>query len=106
MAKLKPVINGRRRTKERMIAAFGNQCCVCKKTYPLEIFEFHHLDPDEKNFGIGSVKSISWDCLVIELRKCVMVCANCHRLIDYGYITIPDEIVRFNESYSKWQKKK
>jgi len=96
----------RRKTKTRMVAAFGRKCCICNKEYPQEIFEFHHLDPDEKLFSIGSVKSISWDRLVRELRKCVMVCANCHRLVEYGYMTIPEETTRFNESYTRWQRKR
>ena len=95
----------RRITKTRMVAAFGKKCCICKKEYPQEIFEFHHLDPDDKLFGIGSIKSISWDRLVVELRKCVMVCANCHRLVEYGHVTIPKKITRFNESFTQWKRK-
>jgi len=104
MAKSDQEFSWRRKTKKRMVAAFGGKCCICKKKYPQELFEFHHLNPAEKDFGVGSVKSISWDRLVIELRKCVMVCANCHRLVEYGHMTIPKEITLFNESFTKWRK--
>jgi hypothetical protein len=106
MSKSKNVINWRRRTKERMVAAFDKKCCICGKTYPQECFEFHHLDPSEKSFGLGTIRSncISWEKIVTELRKCVMVCANCHRLVEYGYVQMPSDPYRFNEKYTDYKK--
>lgn len=40
--------------------------------------EFHHRDPRTKEFGIGALIS-SKQRLNIELAKCDLVCANCHR---------------------------
>lgn len=106
MSNSKNVVSWRRRSKRRMVDAFGGICCVCKKEYPQEVFEFHHLDPKEKNFGLGSIKSgcISWAKIVTELRKCVMCCANCHRLIEYNHAEIPENALKFNESYVDYKK--
>ena len=84
-----------------MVSAFGGKCCVCKKEYPQEVFEFHHLIPDEKSFGLGSIRSgcISWSRIYHELRKCVMCCANCHRLVEYGHAVIPEDAQKFDETY-------
>lgn len=41
--------------------------------------EFHHRDPGTKEFGIGAFIS-SKQRLSVELEKCDLVCANCHRV--------------------------
>lgn len=106
MSTSKHVISWRRRTKQRMVAAFGGICGKCKEEFPQEVFEFHHLNPDEKDFGLGSIRSncISWERIVQELRKCIMLCANCHRLIEYGHSEVPENAQRFNESYLNYKK--
>lgn len=44
--------------------------------------EFHHLDPNEKDFGIASSGATrTFEKIKVELDKCIMVCANCHREI-------------------------
>lgn len=49
-------------------------------TSVLKLFEFHHKDPSEKDFGIAEKgHTISEVKMKSELDKCVMLCANCHR---------------------------
>lgn len=100
----KNVQNWRKRIKRRMIKAFHNKCCICGKSFIEEIYEFHHINPVEKKKGLsyGVAYSWSWKKLVKELRKCVMVCANCHRLIEYGYKKIPKNAQKFDEKYSTY----
>jgi hypothetical protein len=89
-----------------MVEAFGGICCVCKQKFPQEILEFHHLHPAEKSFSLGNgIRSncIAWSKLVDELRKCVMACANCHRLVEYGHAQIPYDALRFNESFYSYK---
>jgi hypothetical protein len=100
--KYKHVINWRRRTKARMVEAFGGECAICKiKSYP-EIYDFHHLDPTQKDFSVGGLSVKAWDKLVKELRKCIMLCGNCHRLFHCGYIEIPLNVKRFDEKYVEY----
>ncbi len=45
--------------------------------------DFHHIDPSTKTFCIGmGTRSIKKT--ILEARKCVVVCAICHRLVTHG----------------------
>ncbi len=72
------VINWRRRTKIKLIEYKGNKCVKCgyNKECP-SAFDFHHLDPTEKEIKIGG-SSLSFEKLKKETDKCVLVCKNCH----------------------------
>jgi len=68
-------------TKERMTQLFNNRCKKCNLVFPPICFDFHHLDPSKKDLGISKLKTYRWERILAELKKCIMVCANCHRLI-------------------------
>ena len=58
--------------------------------------EFHHRDENEKEFGISDQgRTISFERKVAEVKKCIMVCANCHREIHDGILLIEDLIPIF-----------
>ena len=80
----------RQKLKQSAIIYKGGCCERCGYDRCNSALEFHHLNPNEKDFGIGTYKVLSWDKLKNELDKCVMVCANCHREIheelDYGHV--------------------
>ena len=68
----------------------GGQCQQCGykfNGYNIPAFQFHHRDPDQKDFKIGGVAHKSWDVLVEELKKCDLLCANCHNMIHSSPIT-------------------
>lgn len=67
--------------KKQLIEIAGGECCDCGYKRNISALEFHHLNPDEKSFGIDLRKCscAKWDRLVEEVRKCVLICANCHR---------------------------
>ena len=73
------------RTKERAVEYKGGKCIICGYDKCIKAFDFHHLDPEKKDFTIGSNSSISWDRLKLEIDKCILVCSNCHREIHAGY---------------------
>jgi len=91
----------RKRTKERLVKAFGSICCVCRNEFHPTVYDFHHID-GTKEFGLAAVRGSikSWGKVVEEARKCVMVCANCHRLIHGKLINMPKDALRFNEKYA------
>jgi hypothetical protein len=63
----------------------GGRCDGCLTVVPDSLFEFHHWDAHEKKFGISrDGMSRPWEAIAEELRKCVMLCANCHREIHAG----------------------
>lgn len=67
-------------------------CIICGESEPMCI-DFHHIDPNEKEFTIGKHRSRSKTWLSTEIKKCVCVCANCHRKLHAGLINIQDYII-------------
>ncbi len=50
--------------------------------------QWHHRNPSEKSFTIGSQSThTSWEKLMIEIEKCDCLCANCHFIFHH-----PDDI--------------
>jgi hypothetical protein len=75
--------------KTRAIALMGSACYSCDRVGPTALFEFHHWDSREKDFGISADGlSRPWENIAAELEKCVMLCANCHREVHAGIRTI------------------
>ena len=66
--------------------AFGGECARCGKVEWLELLDFHHIDPNEKEIGISNLAlRLSVNCsdatderIVDELDKCAALCLNCH----------------------------
>ena len=65
--------------------------CGCKKFY---VLDFHHKDPNEKEFTISDSTRVKFESILSELNKCIILCANCHRefhwLNDNYQITIEE----------------
>lgn len=101
----KHVIDWRKNTKRRIVASFGGKCGICGYNKCDSSLALHHLDPTEKEFSLGAIRANpkSWLKIVVELRKCALVCHNCHSEIHSGITTIPESIVRFNESYVTYE---
>lgn len=79
------VAEERYRRKARAVALMGGACDTCGRSGPAVLFEFHHRNASEKAFGISEDGIMrSWDKVVAELAKCVMLCANCHREVHAG----------------------
>jgi hypothetical protein len=83
------VIKNRRNKKEKLVKQFGGQCVVCGYKKYAGALDFHHTNPKNKSFAL-SVKglSYSWDSLVEEAKKCVLVCKNCHTEIEAGLLKL------------------
>lgn len=67
----------------------GGKCSLCGYSRCKRALSFHHVNPDEKSFGIAYRGfSRSWEKLRPELDKCVLLCANCHMEIEDNLITL------------------
>jgi hypothetical protein len=97
----------RKRTRERMLESMGSKCACCEYDRCLDILEFHHIDPKEKSFSLGSARAniFSWKTIVKELKKCILVCQNCHGEIHAGFREIPDNVRKFNPEYENYKLK-
>ena len=67
------------KSKLELINKLGNKCNRCGYSGHPAAFQFHHLDPKDKNFNISSAGLISKD-RHNEVLKCELLCANCHSI--------------------------
>lgn len=88
----------RRAIKKMLIKEAGGKCQKCGYDKCERALTFHHIDPSEKDFGL-SVRSLSRDIDLLreEMKKCILLCANCHaeehdRLFNEGYEQFTDDI--------------
>jgi hypothetical protein len=69
----------RRKLKSRAVKHKGGACCICGYDKSLDALQFHHTDKNQKDFALS--RAYSWEVIVQELEKCILVCSNCHHEI-------------------------
>ena len=59
-------------------------CNRCPMKRPA-CLDFHHIKPSDKKFSIGNAiqMNLCWKTVLKEIKKCVLLCANCHRLEEH-----------------------
>jgi transposase-like protein len=79
----------RRRIKEILVREAGGRCLICGFAKYVGALHFHHVDPASKAF------SVSRDGVTRSLRrareeagKCVLLCANCHAMVEAGLLDL------------------
>lgn len=70
----------RREAKAFWVKSFGGICNHCEQTYPDCVFEFHHVNHEEKDLQPSHMFHLRKEVAEQELKKCIMLCANCHRI--------------------------
>lgn len=70
--------------KKKAVEYKGGKCQICGYDKCSAALEFHHTNPDEKEFALSHQKSASFEKVKEELDKCVLLCANCHREVHSG----------------------
>ena len=55
-------------------------CADCKITYPPYVMDFDHIKNKQLNIAECSRKGWSQSRILLEIAKCELVCANCHRI--------------------------
>ena len=67
--------------KARAVEYLGGKCKHCELvTEKLCVYDFHHIDMEGKEADPGSLLHYSWERIKKELDKCILLCANCHRI--------------------------
>lgn len=68
--------------KDWMIELKSNPCQDCGKNFPICCMDFDHKIGTKKTYNVGSMFAhhYSKELIKKELKKCDLVCANCHRV--------------------------
>lgn len=67
------------RNKEIILRAKSRPCVDCNIQYNPWVMDLDHRDPQQKIFELSKQKACSVKRLLVEIAKCDVVCANCHR---------------------------
>lgn len=83
------VAKRRRRIKEILVAEAGDCCARCGWDDHVSGLGFHHLDPTTKEFGLSEKGvTLSLERARREAAKCVLLCHNCHAMVEAGAVTL------------------
>lgn len=78
----------RRQNKQtELLHSLKKPCIVCGEAEPVCI-DFHHINPEDKEFTVGKYRSRGKEWLIREISKCVCLCSNCHRKVHAGLIDL------------------
>jgi hypothetical protein len=71
--------------KKKLVGFKGGMCQICGYSRCLVALDFHHIDESTKEFELSQRGlTRSWEKIISEAEKCLLVCANCHREIHSG----------------------
>jgi hypothetical protein len=73
----------RRNIKAKAVEYKGGKCQKCGYKKCVGALDFHHIDPNQKDFTISN-NSGKWENLKKELDKCELLCKNCHAELHYS----------------------
>lgn len=112
------IAGNRKRKKEFAVKLFGGKCQKCGYDRCIHSLAFHHVENKENNISI--LHTASWKRYLDELKKCVLICCNCHnelhgnlwKIDEIQRVYISDEVYKikiptgrtdrvFNETYNK-----
>jgi len=54
------------------------KCSICGYDKCIRALHFHHIDKSTKDYQISNMYSFSDEKIIQEMKKCIIVCANCH----------------------------
>ena len=59
-------------------------CYKCGFNESPHALDLHHIDPETKSKTVSAMLTHNLKDLINEVRKCVVICANCHRRLHAG----------------------
>jgi len=70
----------RAKSKLRAIEMLGGKCEKCGFSKHPAALQFHHHTRNNKEIAVGRILNKSWAVIEEELKKCKLLCANCHAI--------------------------
>jgi hypothetical protein len=88
----------RRQDIKALVESLKTPCLVCNESEK-SCIDFHHVNSDEKDFGIGDANKHKWSDkkIIAEVLKCVCLCSNHHRILHYYDLSIEQLIERYKK---------
>jgi 5-methylcytosine-specific restriction endonuclease McrA len=83
------VTRRKQKIKELLVEEAGGRCAICGYDRTVINLHFHHVNPAEKSFALSMSTTKALATYLEELKKCVLVCANCHGEIEAGLLVGP-----------------
>jgi ATP-dependent Lon protease len=74
------------KNKEKIDAIKKQPCMDCKNIFPTICMDFDHVR-GKKLYNIANMKSQSWELVEAEIKKCDVICSNCHRIRTHERLT-------------------
>lgn len=65
-------------TRAKALKCLGGKCVDCGYYEHTCALDIHHLDPSIKDTGFSHMSSWKWERVEIEIKKCILLCKNCH----------------------------
>lgn len=87
--------------KQAAIEGMGGECQICGYSKCHRTLHFHHVNPKSKDFSFTGIAYIDWIEIENELKKCILVCANCHGEIHANVTSIPKKYTKYNSKLIK-----
>lgn len=66
--------------KLQLVEMFGGKCLDCGYDAEPRVLQFHHRDPNKKDFQISKRTRYRIDNLIEECKKCDLLCPTCHAI--------------------------
>lgn len=82
--KAEQVTRHRQRRRQLLTQVLGGKCALCGYSRCAASLDFHHINPDDKNYHFSSGNCHELEKDLEEAKKCILVCANCHREIHHS----------------------
>lgn len=88
----------RRRMKQKLVEGLGGKCCMCGYNRCLDALALHHKDPTQKEFSFSRFRANpkSWEKVIPEVKKCALLCHNCHSEVHAGLTELPEDVQEFD----------
>lgn len=101
MSNSEKVQKWRSKVKEKAIKFLGGKCCKCGYDKCFDALDFHHMNSDNKTDTISNMlkNPRKINLIIEEVKKCVLLCSNCHRELHCNLWKITDiKIPNFDET--------
>lgn len=82
----------------QFIESLKTSCVKCGEDRPY-VIQFHHVNPENKSFGVAQCTNRSRSAIWNEVSKCICLCANCHKEFHHFYGNQPENPVEALEEY-------